>query len=333
MGGHLLSNWNLPEKRVPRAEFDKLTQLVLEQIKYDFPTYRAEIIPFYKDKEDFGDMDLLVEVKPFENNWLEWVKERYCATPHKNGNVISFPLEGFQVDLILVGTDSFDTAKTYFACETGNFMGRIADKLGFKYGHKGLWLHVPLNYFNADLPNHEFRDILITKDPARIFSLLGFDYEWFLKGFDNLEEMFKWVAASRFFAPQLFSFDALNSINRTRNRKRPVYAQFVEWCETQEARGIPSKEVMFVKTLVCFVHLQPELEKIRIEVLRNKLRREKFNGDLVRELKNIQTGPELGQFIMNFKKKYCQPNFEQWLDDNSKENVWQAIQSFQNKNL
>ncbi len=334
MGGKLIQQiYGLPEKRVPRAEFDRLVEKVSSVIQNHFPHRRVEVVPFYKDKQDFGDVDLLVESFSGDQiNWFEFIEKNFNYKPHKNGSVYSFPVEGFQIDLILTPFESFNCAKDYYSCETGNFMGRIADKLGFKYGHNGLWLHVSLNYFHEDLPDHEYRDILITKNPEHIFFLLGFDYKQFQQGFDTLSDMFFWVAASKYFNPELFAFDELNSINRTRNRKRPVYANFVKWCASQPPREMPDREYMFNYVYIRYGHISEEIRKIKLEVLQNKERREKFNGNLVKEILNLE-GKELGDYIMSFKKNFSvNGNFEEWLDRRTPYQVIQAIQSSRDSN-
>ena len=57
MGGNALS---IPSRRIPRAEYETLSINVLSRLWSYNRTERAEIIPAYRQKVDFGDMDVLV---------------------------------------------------------------------------------------------------------------------------------------------------------------------------------------------------------------------------------------------------------------------------------
>jgi hypothetical protein len=324
MGGHLLHHWNLPEKRVSRADFDRIIVEVLGKLRNAFDLRRIEPLKFFADKQDFGDLDVAFESVPgCSINWNEEIQRLFGYKPHKNGNCISFPVEGFQVDILLFGSEVFDIAQVYYAYESGNFMGRVADQMGLSYGHRGLYLQVPLSYFNDSYPEHEYREILVHRAPQVIFNILGFDYQRFQKGFKNFDEMSQWVADSRYFNPKVFAFDALNSINRTRNRKRPVYAAFVEWCAKQPANDdMPSKEAVRAAVIDVYRHVWVAVEAVREEIVLNQERREKFNGYLVEELRHIE-GADLGRFIAAFKKS--KGDFNAYLDARSAAEVRKDI--------
>ncbi len=324
MGGHLLHIWNLPEKRVRRADFDRIMADVLLRMRNCLSARRIEPLKFFTDKESFGDLDIAMEVYPDDYiNFLDFFGDMFGKRPHKNGNCISFPVEGFQVDILLFSPEVFDIAQIYYAYESGNFMGRIADKMGLSYGHRGLYLQVPLNFFRWDLPDHEYREVLVSRDPKWIFTILGFNLERFERGFNNFQEMAEWVAQSKYFAPELFSFDNLNSINRTRNRKRPVYAQFVSWCDTQPAnRALLAKDQMRANLIVCFPQVGRDIMDLRASIILDDERRKKFNGNIIKDLRGIEN-KELGAFIVAFKAEH--ENFNKYLDDNAAEKIKQDI--------
>ena len=330
MGGMLLNKiWNLPENRLSRSDYLEVQRVVIDKLVSRLGyTRRIEALRSFADKASFGDLDCAVEV--FEDDsikWGEFLKELFGFQPHKNANVYSFPVNGFQVDVLLFSREIYDSALNYYAFENGNFVGRLADKLGLSYGHRGLYLQVPLSYFDVTLPAHHFKEILVTRDPDMVYKLLGFDYEQLKKGFNNFLEMAQWVARSRYFAPQLFQYDALNHTNRTRNKKRPVYAEFVEWCASQPAKqSLPSVERIRCDLLATYTHIGVEMDKHRAKLLKDSERRAKFNGNLIAELKNV-AGAELGRFIVAFKKSVG-VDFDAWLDANSAESVKSALEKF-----
>lgn len=327
MGGMLLKKWNLPEKRVSRADFDRIIEEVMSVLRAHYPEHRIEPLKFFAEKKDFGDLDVAFEIKEGWNiPWRSKIEELFGFPPHRNGNCISFPYEGFQVDILLFESEVFDIAQVYYAYESGNGMGRVADKLDFSYGHRGLYLQVPLDYFNARLPKHEYREILVSRDPAAIFAYLGFDYDRFLKGFRNFEEMARWIADSYYFNPEIFAFESLNSINRVRNKKRPVYAAFVEWCKSQPRKAlIPPKGYILKQIASARSDIQEEIAKVRAELILSEKRRAKFNGNQVRDLLGLED-KALGDFIKEFKKAHVvNGSFEEWLDAHSGEEVVQEI--------
>jgi hypothetical protein len=332
MGGHLLEKWGLPEKRLSRIEFDTLSKKVLNIFAYWLPYgTRVQEIAFFRSKESFGDFDVIIEIpdKVVDSSFWVWlIKSAFGkeTTPYHNHNIYSFPVNGFQVDVITHSSEVYETARTYYAYESGNFMGRVANALGMKYGHNGLYLNIPLSYFSPELPDHEFREILITREPRSIFFFLGFDYDRFILGFQDFQEMSQWVADSKFFDPKVFDFETLNHQNRTRNRKRPVYAAFVEWCKTQPARQklLGKKEV---RELMISIHpeVQQNLEIVRGEVSKVAERKAKYNGKIVARVRGIEK-EELGKFLGAFKKSF--ENFNFWLDTKTAEEVEAAIKEF-----
>lgn len=337
MGGHLLHHWGLPEKRVDITSFREILTIVVSGLAKELPS-ETRIAPllFFRDKEDFGDLDILVEIPPSTitpspNPWkgkksMDWnllIKETFGYEPFHNGMAYSFPCKDFQVDLILVAPEIYDCAYTYYAYESGNIMGRVARVLEFKYGHRGLYLQVPLHDLDPELPEDQYREILVTRDPEAIFSTLGFSHKEFQYGFQNFQEMAQWVAQSKYFDPEIFSLENLDHQTRTRNRKRPVYHEFLEFCKTAGVkRPRPSKEELrWAYTMI--PNVRASYEQIRAEVSTHKVRKAKFNGTLVTELTKLEKA-DLGKFMVSFKVNHGAV-FEEWLDSKSLEEIKQAI--------
>ncbi len=320
MGGALLQLWNLPTNRIPKNEYEKLGDYLIDALNTFCPDRKYRIYKSFKNKISYGDIDIQVEsISGDKIDWIKFFRGLSGYHPHKNGHTISVPIKGFQSDFNFIGSENYEISYIYHSYETGNFLGRQANAMGALYGHKGLFLHIPLNYFNSELPSHEFKDIQVTKNAKEIFAILGYDYSRFEKEFNDESEMFDWIVKSRYFNPALFAFEALNSPNRTRNRKRACYARFVELCKNLPTNSNSvDKEKIREKIIQSYPHIQGEIDKARAEILLNKERRAKFNGHIVTQMFGLE-GPELGSFIVVFKKKFGK--FEEYLDKSAAEDV------------
>ena len=157
----------------------------------------------------------------------------------------------FQVDYIHVDCDSYDFARQYFAFnDLGNYIGRIASGCGFKFGFNGLFKRM---YFNEcghevqvrNLKSQQQRlaesalrqdacrrqDVLVTRDFGRAVEFLGFDYPRYLQGFQTLEDIFWYVARSRYFHLDNFRLDNRKSNVRARDLKRSNYNLMLDFFE------------------------------------------------------------------------------------------------------
>jgi len=328
MGGNLLKKWALPDKRLPNNLYHELGERLSSAVAEYAPDRKFRPLRHFAAKQDHGDFDGLLETKSGDSyNWIEFLGKLAGFKPHKNGATISVPIDGFQCDFNLAPSSSYECSYNYHSWETGMLLGVTARRSGLQYASAGLFLMLPLSYFDDNLPDHEFKNILITTDTEVIFNILGFDYERFAKGFDSREDMYEWVAQSRYFIGNYFEYTELNHQNKTRNAKRPTYAAFLEWAKSRrDKEQAPSKDAMRAKIIAEFPHVSVEMDKHHAQLLKDAERRAKFNGNLIAELKNI-AGAELGRFIVAFKKSVG-VDFEAWLDVNSAESVKTALEKF-----
>lgn len=239
MGGNALKN--VATRRVHREEYFLIRNAVLVQLKDDLNwnsglRVRCQDIQAYRTKQDFGDLDILVETFPgYSVNYTELITNLF--DPYEivhNSNCYSFDYQGLQVDLILTPTEDYDTSYNYYAWnDLGNLAGRIYKKLGFKYGHRGLSyiFRSPENKFNA------FAEVIVSKDLKAILEFGDLDYDEFKAGFDTVEQMFHWVSRSKYFHKDIYLLHNRNHVSRTRDKKRKIYNEFLTWCETAE--GLP----------------------------------------------------------------------------------------------
>lgn len=294
MGGNALKHTGT--RRYQADEYYKLVNIVIDHLTGAFP-HRVEVIPAYASKSSFGDMDILHNIP---NLSITDIRKIFNPTEViKNGSVISFDYQKFQIDLIYSSEDEFDYALSYFSYnDAGNLVGRIAHKLGLRHGHNGLWMPIRDGDYLID-------NIPVTKVYQETLSFLGLP-AWKTAP-KNLEDIFQWVASSCYFNPDIYLFDNLNAVSRIRDRKRETYRSFLEWCRTQY--NGPRFEFKQDKTIYhsaifskwphveLIYHSAWKRRKVQIEI------KEKFNGNIVGELTGLES-KKLGEFMAIFRNRY-----------------------------
>lgn len=306
MGGNALKN--VETRRLMKDEYFALEAKVVGQLRKDFPDHRVEAIRAYRQKDSFGDMDVLFESTGLNTNMTEYIKTTFNSKEvFNNGGVTSFECEGFQVDLIFTPSEEYETAVNYFAWnDLGNLMGRVAHKMGFKYGHDGL----KMVFRDGD---YQFAEVVVTRDVEQMTKFLGYDYERLLAGFDTLKEMFEFAASTPFFNKEIYSLENRNHTSRTRDRKRKSYNSFLQWIEVAEGlpaypwadmkeQGGPKYKEEFVKRArEFFTEFGPVYDKTMADFDTWKQVKATFNGNLVREWTGLEN-QELGNFMKHLRE-------------------------------
>jgi hypothetical protein len=188
--------------RLAGDEYFAFQAQTLQTLRRLFPGKRVEAIEAYRSKPDFGDLDILLESDGYDP--FKAAEALGSVETVRNGPVTSIgivvpdrPTAGaspvFQVDLIRMEKEAFDYALAYFSFnDLGNLIGRTAHKGGTSHGHDGLW------YYFRD-GDYMFREILLTRDHDAALTYLGYEPARFKQGFEDLEEIFQYVAGSRYF--------------------------------------------------------------------------------------------------------------------------------------
>jgi len=301
MGGQALKNTYTERKNT--EEFNFIKAKIIPSI-IDILQYEAHVVKFYHNKETHGDMDILIKINNHTNNKLiiNFIKNNYNPNEiHMNGNVISFNYEDFQIDFILINESNWDIAKHYFDYDCcGNIMGKTYHKFNLSYGWEGMY------YKFRNFNGRNSSNILISKDPRKIFDFGGYNYDKYLLGFDNLEEIFAFVIDCKYFDSNIFQMENLKHIDRKRNRKRKSYHVFLNYLKEN---GIATQfsfnrdKAMYIPIINEFF---PEADLIeKLDLLNeknniNKILAEKFNGNIIMTWTNL-SGKELGNAIRKFK--------------------------------
>jgi hypothetical protein len=224
MGGNAMKHVGVT--RQPAADYSAITDAVIDELRALFPGIACQPILAYASKESFGDSDILIESSRLPPDWIAQVDAAFAPRDLiVNGDVVSFDFRSMQIDLITTPSEEMAFAATYYAFnDLGNLMGRIAHKMGLKYGHDGLWKLLRDQ-------DQVFAEILITRDVARTFALLGYDHGRYLQGFATLEEVFDFAASTPYFHRQIYLLDNRNAASRVRDAKRPSYTAFLTWID------------------------------------------------------------------------------------------------------
>lgn len=340
MGGNAFENL----KRLSASDYKLFEAQMLAQVRQLYPHVAA--LRYYRQKPDFGDLDLVVCKPMLEQAQFAVFLEQIGADEviyHKE--MTSFRYQDFQVDLIYVDPLYFESAQFYFADnDLNNLIGRIAHKLGLKFGWDGL------SYTIRTEAGHRAQKIQLSTDPAEIYAFLGYDYTRWQAGFDDLEAIFEFVTGSRYFNPEIFAYEQLNSSNRSRNRKRTTYTRFLEWLQAPEQvqrlanqsyHFYADKSLYLVKLHNAFpaADLLGQVKHYAEAQAAHEARKIKFNSKLISQWNGL-TGKALGQATQQFKQDIClNSDFEAYLDSQSAEQIkadflaWNRQQSLKSPEL
>jgi hypothetical protein len=318
MGGNALKN--VETRRVREVEYFEIRDEVLAILRgcHDQDGNRVlhdcMDIQAYRTKTDFGDLDILVETFSGDNiNYSDLITRLFSPTELvHNSNVYSFDYQKFQVDLILTPTEDYVTSYSYYAWnDLGNLAGRIYKKLGFKYGHRGL------SYMFRDENNSDntYAECVVSRELKAILEFGDLDYDQFVRGFDTVEQMFRWVSSSKYFHRDIYLLHNRNHISRTRDKKRKIYNEFLKWCEVtqnlpeypwiqmREQDGYACKPEFLRLALKQFPGFAEEHSRIKFLHEQSLRAKEKFNGVLVSQLTGLK-GKALGVFMKQFIEQH-----------------------------
>lgn len=319
MGGGALKK--LPKgketRRYQKEEFDTLSNVLLPKIRKVFNT-EAELVESYRNKETFGDMDILVLNNglgidignvPKDSNFSKEV-EKLIETfepneIHKNGNVYSFDYNRLQIDLILVEKENWECSNIFYKWgDLGNFMGKIINSYGnlndgiiLKYGYDGIKAHL--------IYENKRKEVFLSKDNRRGFEFLDLDFEKYKQGFDTKEEVFDYITTSKFYSHKSFQWENLNSRNKQRNKRRKDFHLFLEYIEKYKNYNIEYNEPKeyYLNEIKEFfgVDLEKEHQDLKDKVNFIKKVNSKFNGRHI--LNTFDVNPkDMNELISNFRK-------------------------------
>ena len=290
MGGKAIANLiNKPEAdRITLEQKNKYLQLF-----NNIPKLKS--VREIEEKETFGDIDLLYagnEKIDFFVNKFQDAGYQYNGQI-RNGTITSLAIGDHQIDVIRVSETKLEIACQYFNDnDKGNLVGVIYNRLGFIYGHDGLYLRMDFDKLFLSDDIHEILQF-IKYNPSVIDKMVNL-------GFKTYEEMFETVMSSPYFDSEYYRFENLNNENRIRNKKRKTYQMFVDYLETRPKRSLTFSKEMMTYQALDFFGKEKEYIKLLKEKENNKLNKQLINGDLITKITGYQR-EELGKFIVFLK--------------------------------
>lgn len=341
MGGKALKK--IESIRINQKEFYKLQNEVIEKLRL----INKDAIPIksYFNKKDFGDLDILISTpKPDYKDLKKFLETEFNSKEIvNNSNIISFEFKNFQVDLIFEEQENLEIAEFYFSYnDLNNFIGKIAYSFGLKFGFTGLYYPIRTKHGNLS------DEILLTKSPKKIYDFLEYDFERYLKGFNELEDIFDYIVSSKYFNPDKYlKEDSEQSlIDRKRGKKRKTYIQFINWLELYVLKNqdkiyfeFNNDKSYYLDIIENFFPESNLKEKIKDFEKNQEIQEEinkKFNGKVVMNLIPNLIGKELGEFIINFKNIISKENnkiFEDAIINYSEKEIREKILFYWNNKL
>ena len=227
-----------------------------------------------------------------------------------NGDVISFDLDNFQIDMIKCSTIEF--AKFYFSYgDFGSLIGKLVKKYDMTFGHNG---------FFTNIENHT---LVLTKDVNDFCNFLKIDLEkW--KSIKTKEDLFELVKSCRFYKNEYFISG--NHDHRRRIVHRPLYLAFLNYIGIKDEVSkedkliIDDKPVVFEEA-INFFNKKSDIDTILKSVQKSKDINNKFNGNILKD--RGYTGIEIGNIIKAFKSKHV--NFDEWIYITKQEEIMKSL--------
>lgn len=248
-------------------------------------------------------------------------------------SAISFEVDNFQIDLVVTEPENWTIANVYYAYnDLGNLMGRIADRMGMKYGWDGLWKDLGEG-------NDIYESVLVTRDPQRIFEFLGYDFRRWKLGFEQFENMFEFAASTPWFHRAPYQFENRNHKDRVRDEKRSTYRAFIEWIENKpwldkytwvsyERNQITperesEKKTHFQRALEQFPGFRERVEEAQLLRQEEIDAKKVWNGGIVGVATGL-SGEALGTFMRQCRERFEAASFQRfngWIAQQSPEQV------------
>lgn len=310
MGGNALKNTETI--RIDREELDRIYLNVKTKL-HRLDDDSLKLVKFYKDKKDFGDIDILVKV---ENFILNETVQKYirnimeiefgCKEIVVNGNCISVAIDQVQVDFIFVNVVDWEMANFFYSYnDMGLLLGKLAHYNRVKLGFDGLFFRMK----DDENPDMLLFEELITVNPREICSFMGLSYSRWSQGFNNMEEVFDYVITSKFYCSAAFDQVNWRSDQRRRDNKRKNLGLFYDHIKNVKdvniyKRPTYKEQMLNLHSSRLFdVNLLETYHEKRRRVENKKLAASKFNGHLIQEKYGL-TGIELGNYFKSFHSIY-----------------------------
>jgi len=291
---------------------------IYNEIKKYFIKYDIFATKFFRDKKDHGDLDILIKSNNI-NKIYDICFNIKNNEIKKNGNIITFDYNDFQIDIICIDNSIWEISKVFYSYDPiGNLMGKIAHGFGLKYGFNGL--------VYKSVGKQSVKTITLTKDPQKIFNFLGYDFNIFKKGFNTLYDIFNYIINGKFYDKELFQPENLKNYDRKRSLKRKSYRLFLEFSKNTTSKyHFNGNYVEYIDNW--FNGFKNKISEHknnedRIVIINNKFRK------LIKKFKYSKTLKECIFYYKNIKK-----DFLNFIENNSIDDIFNDFKIFYLKYL
>lgn len=310
MGGTALNIHGVYTTRKNKEEFNyisnEVSNLITVNTELNFYITRS-----YNNKDSYGDMDVLIKTNDkFTIDIKDLIVNLFKPQAiNCNGGVYSFDYDDFQIDFILINELYWDVAKVYYSYDPlGNAMGKIYHKFNLKYGWDGL------RYYYRNFNNKPNDKILISTNPRKIFEFADYNYDRFLMGFNSLEEIYHYVASSKFFDYNILKFENLTQIDRKRNKKRKSYHEMIKFFSenySHSTHNFNENKNEYLPLIDKYFNDAGLLNQIALlDDKYDKIKRinKKFNGRLIMKYLDVSEGYIVRKYLNQFREIYSNDN-------------------------
>ena len=332
MGGNALKN--VKTRRYQREEYLQLKQRILNTIQEHVK--QVDVPKEFPNKESFGDLDVMI-VSPENVSCKQLIIDLFQPIEIvENGDVFSFDVDEFQIDFILVPETYFRNATVYFSySDLGGLIGNICHKIGLKYGIQGLWLNIHTKEFD---PTTTSTKLILSEDPEEIFRFLGHDYQRYLRGFNNENELFQWIIEGKYFRRFYFHEDHLNHAHRHRTSKRPIYMKFIEFLnqnlssneENDSLNEVEEKELAKKVRHAALIDFNKyDQYQANLQMTDQKrIYRAKYSGKYFIDVVEVRS--DIPSVMKNFERLIAETDeeFQRWVLENDQETIEKQINNF-----
>lgn len=300
MGGNIFKN----KSRFGRMSTEELESFYKPKLipLLNSISSQYSFLPYIKEKEDHGDIDVLVVVDLLDSNYKTKIEQTLIDQGivefNSEKNMLSFLFKDVQVDLIFTSIQSFNWKLLYYSHnDFGGLIGTILSPHNIKYSVNGLYYNQYYGMNSVKLKTHFLTDSL-----SDLFNLLQLSLDKPLnQGFNTYKEMFDYLYECPFFDSSLFVFENMTNKKRTRAIKRNTYQLAVKYYQT-----LPLKITNLLDPFLSFDFLEEDCEKVVKEYSIRKDYDSIINGFVLISLSNkFKENPKLiGDFKQKMLNKY-----------------------------
>lgn len=305
MGGNLF-----PTAR--RHTTDELTPIThnIMQLCERF-NVKASTIRFLADKQDHGDLDIMVDRQSVSDAFTEHIYEHYDFRVNgklsdgktiTNTDVLSFLYNELQVDFIFIDSDSFEFATHYHAYnDLGGIIGASIRPMGIVLGREGL-------YYNYEpIPSTGNRKIYLTKDFFELLDVFGLSRHIYEAGtLRDIDDIIKYVKDWKYFNVDYIDPQQMNATRRNRAAKRSTFTQVSQKCH---ALGLKSRyhktDITLDEIIARFDQSCIELQRRHAEEQANKLIERRYALSLARVNDVLGVVDQPQQLLKHFSKRHA----------------------------